>query len=260
MGKLASLPTRNSGRRWRSERWRARGARDGDEHKSRRNRISSHADQHSRCGSDRAEKNVKHFYRSYAFPFHSIHKAAVGGRDEGDHLNRRNDQAFFINFLIQVRRLRAVVQDMDIAFFDNLRKRGQKYHIDRTEVATLCLFHCVRTSSRLPGNSSTLITPKLAENARGFPMHIRNLWDEDHAHLAAGENRFLARPVTPEAARYIQVRRYRSGNMRITDQKSITLRGSHQQSPSPFHAIAVRLPCQRSRSRNQRRTGAAAFM
>ena len=78
----------------------------------------------------------KAYLSQLSLNFYGTCKAAVGGHYEGEYFNRQIDRAFLINSSATIRRLRAVIQEMNTTFSDDLRKRGHKYHIDRLQAPT----------------------------------------------------------------------------------------------------------------------------
>ena len=81
-------------------------------------------------------EECKAYLSQLSLAFYGVCKAAVGGHYEGDYFNREIDKAFSINSPATMRRLRAVIQQMNITFSDDIRRRGHKYHIDRLEAPT----------------------------------------------------------------------------------------------------------------------------
>jgi hypothetical protein len=81
-------------------------------------------------------KECKGYLSQLSLAFYGVCKAAVGGHYEGDYFNREIDKTFSINSPATMRRLRAVIQEMNTTFSDDIRRRGHKYHIDRLEAST----------------------------------------------------------------------------------------------------------------------------
>ena len=81
-------------------------------------------------------EECKAYLSQLSLAFYGVCKAAVGGHYEGDYFNREIDKAFSINSPATIRRLRAVIQEMNTNFSDDIRRRGHKYHIDQLEAPT----------------------------------------------------------------------------------------------------------------------------
>lgn len=73
------------------------------------------------------------FLMQLSLNFYEIGKAAVNEHYEEDYFIHNIDSIFSLQSLATIRRLRIVIQYMNSHFFNSLRTRGHKYHIDRSE-------------------------------------------------------------------------------------------------------------------------------
>ena len=85
-------------------------------------------------GTSRASaKECRSYLMELSIDISAVCKAAVNGHYEGDYFTRDVDRTFAITSPATIRRLRAVVQQMNSMFSTVVRRRGHKYHIDRAE-------------------------------------------------------------------------------------------------------------------------------
>lgn len=73
------------------------------------------------------------FLMQLSLNFYEVGKAAVNEHYEEDYFTHNIDSTFSLQSLATIRRLRIVIQYMNSHFFNSLRTRGHKYHIDRSE-------------------------------------------------------------------------------------------------------------------------------
>ena len=74
-------------------------------------------------------QECKSYLTQLSLDYYEICKAAVDGHYEGDFFNLKTDQVFSHTSPVSIRRLRAVVQNMNTKFSDTLRAQGHKYHL-----------------------------------------------------------------------------------------------------------------------------------
>ena len=76
-------------------------------------------------------QDCRAFLVQSSLEIHDMCKAAVEGHYEGGYFNREVDSVFSLESPATIRRLRAVIQHMNIGFSDSLRKHGHKYSIPK---------------------------------------------------------------------------------------------------------------------------------
>lgn len=86
-------------------------------------------------GNPRATaQDCRSYLMQLSMDYYEICKAAVDGHYEGDYFNLNTDQVFSRTSPMSIRRLRAVVQDMNTEFSNSLRTRGHKFHVAKLEI------------------------------------------------------------------------------------------------------------------------------
>lgn len=89
-------------------------------------------------GSSRATaQDCKAYLTQFSLAYYEICKAAMEGHYEGDYFNRGGETAFSSKSKTSIRRLRAVIQLMNTEFSENLRSKGHKYQIERSNPKAL---------------------------------------------------------------------------------------------------------------------------
>ena len=78
-------------------------------------------------------QECKSYLAQLSLDCYGICKAAVDGHYEGDHFKHDTSETFSLKSKATIRRLRAVIQYMNTAFSQDLRMRGHKYQIDRSD-------------------------------------------------------------------------------------------------------------------------------
>ena len=78
-------------------------------------------------------QECKSYLTQLSLDYYGICKAAVNGHYEGDHFKHDTSEVFSLKSKATIRRLRAVIQYMNTAFSQDLRMRGHKYQIDRSD-------------------------------------------------------------------------------------------------------------------------------
>lgn len=75
--------------------------------------------------------DCKDYMISLSLAFYDVCKAAVNGHYQGNYFTQNPDTVFSVTSPASIRRLRAVVQEMNTTFSDTVRTKGHKYHISK---------------------------------------------------------------------------------------------------------------------------------
>ena len=78
-----------------------------------------------------SSSECKAYLTQLSLDYYEVCKAAVGGHYEGDYFSN-DESTFSLSSSATIRRLRAVIQQMNTNFSDNIRVNGHKYQINRS--------------------------------------------------------------------------------------------------------------------------------
>lgn len=78
----------------------------------------------------------KAYLSELSLEYYEICKAAVNGHYEGEYFHKEVDDSFSLQSPASIDRLRAVVQHLNTRFYNTVRTKGHKYHIDMKDEST----------------------------------------------------------------------------------------------------------------------------